>query len=140
MAQYLAQIKDIVDKFNAIGEPLSYRDHLGYILKGLGNEYYPFVTTIQNRTDRPSIADVCNLLIIYEVCLEKQIATNLLNLIQANLANVLFGQTSCKNSYRKTSLYFNSPPNFQNPCVFLAPSNFSRVLETPAPFQTISRP
>lgn len=81
MAQYLAQIKDVVDKFNAIGEPLSYRDHLGYILKGLGNEYNPFVTTIQNRIDHPSIADVRNLLIIYEVCLEKQIATDLLNLI-----------------------------------------------------------
>ncbi|MDV3143411.1 MAG: hypothetical protein Q8761_03240 [Sweet potato little leaf phytoplasma] len=46
VSQYLAQIKDIADKFSAIGEPLSYRDHLGYILEGLGTEYDQFVTSI----------------------------------------------------------------------------------------------
>lgn len=31
VTQYLAQIKDITDKFAAIGEPISYRDHLAHI-------------------------------------------------------------------------------------------------------------
>lgn len=51
VSQHLAQIKDASDKFSAIGEPLSYRDHLGYILDGLENEYNLFVTSIQNHTD-----------------------------------------------------------------------------------------
>lgn len=35
--QYLAQIKDIANKFSAIDEPLFYRDHCGYILEDLGS-------------------------------------------------------------------------------------------------------
>lgn len=66
VSQYLAQIEDISDKFATIGEPLSYRDHLRYILKGLGTEYNPFVKSIQNRTDRPSIVDVRSLLLAYD--------------------------------------------------------------------------
>lgn len=87
VTQYLAQIKDIADKFSAISEP-SYRDHLGYILEGLGSEYNPFVTSIQNRNDRPSLADVRSLLLAYEARLEKQSSVDSLNLVQANLANL----------------------------------------------------
>lgn len=50
MSQYLSQIKEVDDKFSAIGESISYRDHLTHILDGLGSEYNAFVTTIQNRT------------------------------------------------------------------------------------------
>lgn len=46
ISQYLSQIKDITDKFFAIGEPISYRDHLAHILDGLGSEYNAFVTSI----------------------------------------------------------------------------------------------
>lgn len=31
VSQYVAKIKEIVDKFVAIGEPISYRDHLARI-------------------------------------------------------------------------------------------------------------
>ncbi|XP_038887133.1 uncharacterized protein LOC120077323 [Benincasa hispida] len=88
VSQYLAQIKDVLDNFAAIGEPLSYRDHLSYILEGLGSEYNPFVSSIHNRTNRPSIADVRNLLITYDSRLEKQTATDHLQLIQANVAHL----------------------------------------------------
>lgn len=72
VSQYHAQIKNVADKFSAIGEPLSNRDHLGYILKGFGIEHNPFVTSIHNRTDRPSLADVRSFLLVYETRLEKQ--------------------------------------------------------------------
>ena len=54
--------------------------------------YNPFVTTIQNRINRPSIADDRSLLIAYDTCLAKQTTIDQLNVIQANLANVLSGQ------------------------------------------------
>lgn len=66
MQQYLANIKDIADKLSAIGEPLSYNDHLGYILEGLGIESNAFVTSIQNRTNHPSLEDVRSLMLAYE--------------------------------------------------------------------------
>lgn len=47
--QYLSQIKEITYQFAAIGEPISYRDHLGHILDGLRVEYNAFVTSIQNQ-------------------------------------------------------------------------------------------
>ncbi|KAK2663988.1 hypothetical protein Ddye_002562 [Dipteronia dyeriana] len=40
LTQYLAQMKEITDKFAAIGDPLSYRDHLGYLLE-LFRYFYP---------------------------------------------------------------------------------------------------
>lgn len=71
ISYYFAQIKDVAYQFSAIGEPLSYRDHLGYILEGLGTEYNAFVTSIHNQMDRPSLADVWSLLLAYEAKLEK---------------------------------------------------------------------
>ncbi|KAI9195642.1 hypothetical protein LWI28_016864 [Acer negundo] len=74
--QYLFQFKEIADKFAAIGEPLSYRDHLGYLLKGLGSEYDAFVTSIEYRVDRPSIEDVKSLLLSHESRLSKRKIAN----------------------------------------------------------------
>lgn len=88
VSQYIAQIKDIDGKFSAIGKPLSYRDNPGYVLKGLGIEYNAFVTSIQNQTNRPSIADVWNILIAYDARLEKQNSMDQLNLVQVNFANL----------------------------------------------------
>lgn len=85
---YLAQIKDIVDKFSTIDEPLSYCDHLAYNLEGLGTKYNSFVTSIQNGTDRLSLVDVWSLLLAYDARLEKQSSVDQLNLIQANIANL----------------------------------------------------
>lgn len=87
---YLSQIKDITYKFAAIGEPLSYRDHLGYILEGLGVEYDPFVTSVQNRTNTPSLEDVRSLMLSYEARIESRNTVEQLNLIQANMANLNF--------------------------------------------------
>ncbi|KAH7567917.1 hypothetical protein ACOSP7_009812 [Xanthoceras sorbifolium] len=87
VSQYLFQFKEITDKFAAIGEPLSYRDHLGYVLDGLGPEYDAFVTSIENRVDRPSIEDVESLMLSHESRLSKRNTIEQLNFAQANMAS-----------------------------------------------------
>ena len=49
MAKYLLHIKKIVDSLNAINEPVSEKDHVMYILSGLGNNYMPFVVSLTSR-------------------------------------------------------------------------------------------
>ncbi|XP_022155181.1 uncharacterized protein LOC111022315 [Momordica charantia] len=88
VSQYLAKIKEIADKFAAVGEPLSYRDHLAHVLDGLGSEYNAFVTSIHNRADSPSLEDVRSLLLAYEARLDKQNTVDQLNIAQANLVNL----------------------------------------------------
>lgn len=121
ITQYLAQIKHIADKFSAIGEPLSYRDHLAYILEGLGTEYNLFVTSIQNRSDQLSLADVRSLLLGYDARLEKQSSMDQLNLVQANLAHL--SPSSNQRCSTKTSLNQKSSPAPRYP--FPIPFNFS---------------
>ncbi|KAL5820728.1 hypothetical protein ACOSQ3_022610 [Xanthoceras sorbifolium] len=87
IGQYLFQFKEVTDKFAAIGEPLSYKGHLGYVLEGLGFEYYAFVTSIKNKVDRPSIEDVESLMLSHESCLSKRYIVEQLNFSQANLSS-----------------------------------------------------
>ena len=54
ISEYLARIKEVFDKYSAMGEPLSYRDKLMYTLNGLTEEYDGFVTSIYNRSNKPS--------------------------------------------------------------------------------------
>ncbi|KAI9182354.1 hypothetical protein LWI28_024519 [Acer negundo] len=82
--QYLFQFKEIADKFAVIGEPLSYRDHLGYSLEGLSPKYDAFVTSIENRVDRPSIEDIESLLLSHASRLSKRNIAEQLNFAQAN--------------------------------------------------------
>lgn len=143
VSQHLAQIKDASDKFSAIGEPLSYRDHLGYILDGLENEYNLFVTSIQNHTDWPLLADVCSLLLAYEARLEKQIAVDKLNLVQVNVAQMTLNQNPKRLNWhsngKSSSSKFSMLPN-SNPRIF-NPPNSSPPFNQPRPnFRPNSRP
>lgn len=70
VTQYLAKFKDISDKLSAISEPISHKDHISYILEGLGVEYNAFVTSIQNKGDIPMLEDVITLLLSYDYRLE----------------------------------------------------------------------
>lgn len=94
ITQYLVKFKDIFDKLSAISEPISHKDHISYILDGLGVEYNAFVTSIQNRGDIPTLEDVRTLLLSYDYRLERQNSVDQLNNIQANLANLRFNQNS----------------------------------------------
>ena len=53
-SKYLECIKEVFDKYSAMGELLSYRDKLMYTLNGLTEEYDGFVTSIYNRSNKPS--------------------------------------------------------------------------------------
>ena len=70
ISEYIARIKDVFDKYSAMGEPLSYRDKLMYSLNGLTEEYDGSVTSIYNRSDKPSLEEVHSLLYTYEYRLE----------------------------------------------------------------------
>ena len=61
VSEYLSQLKYVFDKFVAIREPLSYKDKLTRTLEGLPEEYDIFVTSIHNKSDRPSLQEVYNL-------------------------------------------------------------------------------
>ena len=66
LSKYLSQLKFVFDKFVAIREPLPHRDKLTHILEGLPKDYHSFVTSIHNRSDKPFLQEVHNLLHTYE--------------------------------------------------------------------------
>ncbi|KAJ9703951.1 hypothetical protein PVL29_005293 [Vitis rotundifolia] len=88
------RLKTIFDKFDAIGEPLSYRDKIIHTFRGLGPEYNAMVSTISARPDRPSIEEIHNLLINHDYRLEEQQTSDHLNLnpTHAQLAQLNLSQ------------------------------------------------
>lgn len=112
VTQYLAKFKEIADKLSAIGEPISHKDHISYILEGLGAKYNPFVTSIQNRVDIPTLEDVRTLLLSYDYRLEKQNFVDQLNNIQANLTRLHFNQNFNPRRSQRSS---PSQQQFQHP-------------------------
>lgn len=70
--QYIAQLKVLTDSLAAVGEPITYKDHLGYLLEGLLAEYDAFITVVYNRSDEPSIKDIQSLIINFDLRLEKR--------------------------------------------------------------------
>ena len=82
--EYIARIKDVFDKYTPMGEPLSYRDKIMYTLNGLTEEYDGFVTSIYNRSDKPSL-EVHSLLYTYEYLLEQRNTAQQLQFPQVNL-------------------------------------------------------
>lgn len=94
VSQYLAQIKDVVDRLSSIGEQVSLKDHICYILAGLGLEYNSFVTSIQHRVELPFFDDVRALLLAYEYRLDSQNSVDTLNTVQANFAGLHMQQST----------------------------------------------
>ena len=88
------------DKFVVIGEPLSYRDKLTHILKGLLGEYDIFITSIHNRSDRPSLQEVHNLLNTYEYRLSEGFVDQNLNFPKANVTTYRENKKNQKNHYQ----------------------------------------
>lgn len=63
---YLFKLKGLCDSLITIGEPVTYNDHLLYLLGGLGREYNPFVTSVTNRPDKPPLEEIHSLVLSYE--------------------------------------------------------------------------
>ncbi|KAI9177411.1 hypothetical protein LWI28_014875 [Acer negundo] len=105
ISKYLSKVKELFDKFAAIGEPLSHRDKLVHTLEGLTEEYDYFVTFIHNRADRPPLEEVHSLLHTFEYRLEQRNSVQQLNFAQANLT-----------SFQNSKKFQKSPqPNYTRP-------------------------
>ena len=76
-SEYIQRLKSICNSLAAIGEPVSEKDHLIYLFNGLDREYNSFVTSIQNRSDQPTIEQIRSLLLSYDFRLEQQNSVSL---------------------------------------------------------------
>ena len=70
--EYIQKLKSICNSLATIGEPIFKKNHLIYLFNGLDGEYNPFVTSIQNRPDQPTIEQIHSLLFSYDFRLEQQ--------------------------------------------------------------------
>ncbi|KAI4312192.1 hypothetical protein MLD38_037031 [Melastoma candidum] len=72
MQTYLNSLKALSDQLGAVGEPIKYRDYIWYMLEGLPVEYDSVVTAVYSRADQPSVEEVQNLLLSFEMRLERR--------------------------------------------------------------------
>ncbi|KAF4347531.1 hypothetical protein G4B88_025769 [Cannabis sativa] len=54
---YLQKLKTLCNTLASVGEPISFQEHLTYLLNGLGPEYNAFVTPILARPVKPTIEE-----------------------------------------------------------------------------------
>ena len=85
--EYIMKIRNLSDKLAAIGEPLTFKDQLVYVLNGLGSKYNGFVPTINARYDVLTLEDVHSLLLSFDFRLEQQSLDEDLSFTQANLTS-----------------------------------------------------
>ncbi|KAK6141525.1 hypothetical protein DH2020_024735 [Rehmannia glutinosa] len=70
MRDYLNKIKNCCDLLGSAGEKVSERDHLLYILSGLGQEYNPVLVSLTTRKPPCTLMDAYSILMSFENRLE----------------------------------------------------------------------
>lgn len=75
MARYMLEAKNVVKNLATIGDPISERNLLFYVLRGLGPKYNNFVSIIKVREVFPSMNVVHNYLEVYDKMLQRQSPT-----------------------------------------------------------------
>ena len=70
VGEYIQKLKSICNSLATIGELVFEKDHLIYLFSGLDREYNPSVTSIQNRSNQPTIEQIHSLLSSYDFRLE----------------------------------------------------------------------
>nr|KYP66597.1 Retrovirus-related Pol polyprotein from transposon TNT 1-94 [Cajanus cajan] len=85
IAEYLVQVKQIVETLAAIGSPLSVEDHIDAIFDGLDENYDGFITSCITRTEAYTVAEIEALLMHQEERLERHKKRETLT-PQANIA------------------------------------------------------
>jgi len=73
ITEYFQTIKTLSDTLVAAGQPLDDFESVSFLLKGLGSEYDPFVTSITIHVDPLSIDELYGHLLPHEMRLEQQI-------------------------------------------------------------------
>lgn len=86
VTQYLLNIQGLMNSLNAIGEPISSREHLDIILEGLPQDYESTISIICGRFGPVSISEVETILIGHESCLTR---FNKLAIASTNVATAL---------------------------------------------------
>ena len=86
---YIQKLKMHCNTLTSIGEHVSRKDHLFYMLNGLDKECNPFVGLYKQLSDLPSIEEIHSLFLSYEFLLEQQHIIPSLNNVQnaAHLQN-----------------------------------------------------
>ena len=87
VGEYIQKLKSICNSLVAIGKPISEKDYLIYLFSGLDREYNPFVTSIQNRSNQPTIEQIHSQLLSYDFRLLQQNSVSL-NFAQVHMAHL----------------------------------------------------
>jgi hypothetical protein len=87
ITEYFQTIKTLSDTLAAAGQPLNDFESVSFLLKGLGSEYDPFVTSVTTRVDPLSIDELYGLLLAHEMRLEQQVPTLDIQQPVANLSS-----------------------------------------------------
>jgi hypothetical protein len=73
ITEYFQTIKTLSDTLAAAGQPLNDFESVSFLLKGLGSEYDPFVTSVTTRVDPLSIDELYGHLLAHEMRLDQQL-------------------------------------------------------------------
>jgi hypothetical protein len=71
ITEYFQTIKTLSDTLAAAGQPLNDFESVSFLLKGLGSEYDPFVTSVTTRVDPLSIDELYGHLLAHEMRLDQ---------------------------------------------------------------------
>src|ERR1044072_247011 len=123
MSEFLNRVKTIVNTLLAMGESVSYREHLEAILDGLPPDYNSLVTIIKNNRSNPySISDAGAMLITHESLLEKQSKKSQsessliqVNVAQAPISSSIPNSGSSYNPNLNQNYQFSVPASNPNP-------------------------
>jgi hypothetical protein len=73
ITEYFQTIKTLSDTLAAAGQPLNDFESVSFLLKGLGSEYDPFVTSVTTRVNPLSIDELYGHFLAHEMRLEQQL-------------------------------------------------------------------
>jgi hypothetical protein len=89
ITKYFQTIKTLSETLAATGLPLNDFESVSFLLKGLGSEYDPFVTSVTTRVDPLSIDELYGHLLAHEMRIEQQLPSIDLAQPYANIISLL---------------------------------------------------
>lgn len=115
--EYLLRIKAIVDALVSIWNPITLREHIDAIFKGLPEEYHVLFPMIESRLDPHSVTEIEALYLSHESRLERLKAKTAVDAFSVNLAHtsnhmpnqVQVSIPPSSNSFQSNTQY--RPPN-----------------------------
>lgn len=102
MDSYLLKVKNLVDNLKYCGYVLPQKDHVMYILSGLGSEYDPLVMTVNAKAGKPdyyTVEEVSSLLISLEKRVDKNSGDMLVNFVGNRGGYNSGGNRGCRSGF-----------------------------------------